>query len=266
MTRGPKRHLKRLAAPKSWMLDKMGGTFAPKPVSGPHRSKECIPLCLLLKKLNYAQTKKEVKHIVRNQMIKINHKIRTEKNFPVGLFDVLSIEKTNEHYRLLYNINKRFYLHKISNEEAKIRLCKVTKKKIDNEVPFCYTDDGFSFRFLDPKIEINDTLKVDIINNKVVSFIKFEEGKMALITKGNNLGCIGTIVRIERHEIGFDMIYLKDVNGRSFATRARNAFVIGEVDNVEITLPNGKGLKISEIELSNMKYGEMVKEEIEQTE
>lgn len=27
--RGPKKHLKRLAAPKGWMLDKMGGTYAP---------------------------------------------------------------------------------------------------------------------------------------------------------------------------------------------------------------------------------------------
>ncbi|KAM0677033.1 40S ribosomal protein S4 [Binucleata daphniae] len=260
MTRGPKRHLKRLAAPKSWMLDRMGGTFAPKPVSGPHRTKECIPLCLLLKKLNYAQTKKEIKHIVRNSMIKVNNKVRTEKNYPVGLFDVLSIEKTNEHFRLLYNINKRFYLHKISTEESKIRLCKVVKKKKDGDVPFCYTNDGFSFRFLDPAIVESDTLKIDIINNKVIEHVKFEEGKLAIITKGNNLGCIGTIIRIEKHEVGFDMIYLKDLNGRSFATRAKNAFVIGEVDAPLITLPNGRGIKVSVFELSNIKYGEIVEE------
>ena len=27
MTRGPKKHLKRLAAPNHWMLNKMGGVF-----------------------------------------------------------------------------------------------------------------------------------------------------------------------------------------------------------------------------------------------
>ncbi len=27
MARGPKKHLKRLAAPRSWMLDKLGGTW-----------------------------------------------------------------------------------------------------------------------------------------------------------------------------------------------------------------------------------------------
>ena len=34
MARGPKKHLKRLNAPKHWMLDKLGGVFAPKPSPG----------------------------------------------------------------------------------------------------------------------------------------------------------------------------------------------------------------------------------------
>ena len=34
MVRGPKKHLKRLNAPRHWMLDKLGGVFAPKPAPG----------------------------------------------------------------------------------------------------------------------------------------------------------------------------------------------------------------------------------------
>ena len=37
MPRGPKKHLKRLNAPKHWMLDKLGGVFAPKPSPGAFR-------------------------------------------------------------------------------------------------------------------------------------------------------------------------------------------------------------------------------------
>jgi RS4NT (NUC023) domain len=36
MVRGPKKHLKRLNAPRHWMLDKLGGVFAPKPAPGAH--------------------------------------------------------------------------------------------------------------------------------------------------------------------------------------------------------------------------------------
>ena len=37
MARGPKKHLKRIAAPKSWMLDKLGGIYTTRPSQGPHK-------------------------------------------------------------------------------------------------------------------------------------------------------------------------------------------------------------------------------------
>merc|ERR1712093_149582 len=49
MARGPKKHLKRLNAPKHWMLNKMGGTWAPRPSTGPHKLRECLPLVLILR-------------------------------------------------------------------------------------------------------------------------------------------------------------------------------------------------------------------------
>ncbi|KHN38540.1 40S ribosomal protein S4 [Glycine soja] len=55
--RGLKKHLKRLNARKHWMLDKLGGAFAPKPSSGSHKSRECLPLILILRnRLKYALT------------------------------------------------------------------------------------------------------------------------------------------------------------------------------------------------------------------
>ena len=44
MARGPKRHLKRLNAPRHWMLDKLGGVWAPRPSTGPHKLRECLPI------------------------------------------------------------------------------------------------------------------------------------------------------------------------------------------------------------------------------
>ena len=42
MARGPKKHLKYIAAPKHWMLDKLTGVFAPRPSTGPHKLRECL--------------------------------------------------------------------------------------------------------------------------------------------------------------------------------------------------------------------------------
>ena len=64
MVRGPKKHMKRLAAPKSWMLEKLGGVYSCKPSSGPHKQGEFCDIwafsghldivkIILVSKLNY---------------------------------------------------------------------------------------------------------------------------------------------------------------------------------------------------------------------
>ena len=85
MARGPKRHLKRLNAPRHWMLDKLGGVWAPRPSTGPHKLRECLPLIILLRnRLKYALTGKEVKYILMQRLVKVDGKARTDKTYPSG--------------------------------------------------------------------------------------------------------------------------------------------------------------------------------------
>ena len=113
MARGPKRHLKRLNAPRHWMLDKLGGVWAPRPSTGPHKLRECLPLIILLRnRLKYALTGKEVKYILMQRLVKVDGKARTDSTYPAGYQDTITIEKTNEHFRLLYDIRVRFQVHR----------------------------------------------------------------------------------------------------------------------------------------------------------
>ena len=76
MTRGPKKHMKRLAAPKSWMLDKLGGVYSVRPSAGPHALRESMPISIFLKnRLKYALTQKEVETIMKQRLIKIDGKV-----------------------------------------------------------------------------------------------------------------------------------------------------------------------------------------------
>uniref|UniRef100_A0A673AUG7 RNA-binding S4 domain-containing protein n=1 Tax=Sphaeramia orbicularis TaxID=375764 RepID=A0A673AUG7_9TELE len=119
---GPKKHLKRVAAPKHWMLDKLTGVFAPRPSTGPHKLRECLPLIIFLRnRLKYALTGDEVKKICMQRFIKIDGKVRTDVTYPAGFMDVISIEKTGEHFRLIYDVKGRFTVHRITAEEAKVR-------------------------------------------------------------------------------------------------------------------------------------------------
>ena len=51
--------------------------------------------------------------------------------------DVVTIEKTKENFRILYDVKGRFILKKIKSDEAKYKLCKVKSRSIGpNKIPY----------------------------------------------------------------------------------------------------------------------------------
>jgi len=247
MARGPKHHLKRLNAPSHWMLDKLTGTWAPKPSAGPHKTRECLPLMVFIRnRLKYALTKKEVVSILMQRLVKVDGKVRTDATYPAGFMDVITIEKTGENFRLLFDTKGRFTIHRITAEEAKYKLCKVKKVQIGAKgIPYMVTHDGRTIRYPDPLIKVNDTVKLDLETGKAAEFIKFEAGNLCCITGGHNVGRVGVITHRERHHGGFDIIHVKDSLERTFATRSSNVFVIGNGNQTWISLPKGKGVKLT---------------------
>ncbi|KAJ1964119.1 40S ribosomal protein S4 [Dipsacomyces acuminosporus] len=239
--------MKRLNAPKHWMLDKLTGTYAPKPSSGPHKQRECLPLVIFLRnRLKYALNGREVRSILMQRLVKVDGKVRTDSTFPTGFLDVISIEKTGENFRLIYDTKGRFTIHRITDEEAKFKLGKVRRAQLGaGGIPYIVTHDGRTVRYPDPLIKVNDTVKIDLESGKIVDFIKFEVGNVAMVTGGRNMGRVGIITHRERHHGGFDIVHVKDANDRSFATRLTNVFVIGDGNKPWISLPKDKGLKLT---------------------
>ena len=125
--------MKRVAAPKNWYQGKLKGVYSVKPSSGPHKQRECIPISVLLQqRLKYAMTRQESIKICRQKegLIKVDGKIRRNHRYPLGNMDVVTIDKTNEFFRILYDTKGRFTPHRIDAKEAGFKLCKVVKKYI----------------------------------------------------------------------------------------------------------------------------------------
>eukprot|EP00727_Mastigamoeba_balamuthi_P005797 m51a1_g1837 putative 40S ribosomal protein S4e (268) ;mRNA; f:556905-558088 len=265
MARGPKKHLKRLHAPKHWLLDKLGGAYAPRPSTGPHKMRECLPVIILLRnRLKYALTRREVTSIVMQRLIKIDGKVRTDTHFPAGFMDVVSIDKTDEHFRLLYDTKGRFQAHRINSTEAKFKLGKVRRVQLGNKgIPYLVTHDARTIRYPNPDIKVNDTVKIDLRSGKIIDFVRFEIGNLVMITGGRNLGRVGVIVRREKHEGSFEIIHVKDAVGHQFATRLTNVFVIGKGTKSLVTLPAGKGIKKSIIEEFQARHAHRTEQETE---
>jgi len=231
------------------MLDKMAGSYATRPSAGPHKLRESLPLIIFLRnRLKYALNGSEANAILKERNVLVDGKVRTDIKFPAGFQDVISIPKVNEHYRLLFDIKGRYTVHSIKADEAKFKLCKVVKQTVgDKSVPYIVTHDGRTFRYPDPAIKVNDTIKVNLDNGSIESFVKFEVGVQVMITNGRNMGRVGVVVSRDRHPGSFDVVHVKDSIGHLFATRLGNTFVIGAGAGSKplVTLPKGKGVKLT---------------------
>jgi small subunit ribosomal protein S4e len=250
MVRGPKKHLKRSDAPKHWMLDKMGGMWAPRPSTGPHKMRECLPLILILRqRLKYALTGREATQICMQKLVKVDNRVRTDVNFPAGFMDVISLDKAGDNFRLLYDTKGRFVLQPLSKDEANYKLCRVTRVGVTKKkTPYVVTHDARTIRFADPLIKVGDTVKVDVKTNKITDFVKYETGNLVMCTKGRNTGRIGVLKHQERHAGSFDIVQVVDAANNTFATRSSNVFIIGKGNKPMVTVPKANGVRLSIIQ------------------
>lgn len=228
----------------------MDGAFAPRPTTGPHKLRECLPLVLILRnRLKYALNGMEAKQICMSKHVKVDGKTRTDPCYPAGFMDVVSMEASGDQFRLMYDTKGRFVLHRIADAEKTYKLCRVQQIYITaKKIPVCVTHDGRTIRYPDPAIKVNDVIKLDIASSKVLEVIPFEIGRAATITKGRNTGRVGTIVSVEKHPGSFDIVTVKDASNHTFATRLANVFIIGKDEDLAVTLPKGKGIKLTILE------------------
>merc|ERR1711977_93339 len=208
MGRGPKKHQKRLSAPSHWLLDKLSGAYAPKASPGPHKTRDCLPLIVFLRnRLKYALNGRETNAILMQRLIKVDGKVRTDVTYPAGFMDVISVDKTGEHFRLIYDTKGRFAVHRVEQAEAEYKLGKVKRVQLGRGgIPYLVTHDARTIRFPDPAIKVNDTVKIDLATGKI-----------------------------------------KDAIDNSFATRESNVFIIGkEKPWVSLPKGKGVKLSIAE--------------------
>ena len=72
---------------------------------------------------------------MNQRLVKVDGKVRTNITYPAGFIDVITIEKTSENFRLIYNTKGRFIVYQIQEEEAKY--------KLGNAKPILFTNTSF---------------------------------------------------------------------------------------------------------------------------
>ncbi len=184
--------LKRLNAPDFWQMRKKEKKYIVSPSPGPHPKHACIPLGMLLRDyLGYARTMKEARFILNAGYVKVDGCTRKEKNFPVGLMDILSIG--NERFVVLPG-KSGFYLRKtgMNTKLAKI-VKKMSIKKGRMQIGF---HDGKNIITDMKDLKTGSVAVFDFVGRKITGVVEMNKGSRVIITSGKKMGHVGKVEKI----------------------------------------------------------------------
>lgn len=222
--------MKRLSAPKFWMLAKKGKKFSVTPRPGSHPKKRCIPLLVLLRDiLGYAENSKEAKEILNKGLVEVDGTPRKDRKYSVGLMDVISLG--NDHVRIVPG-GHGLVVQNIGKKESEVKLLQIRNKKTTKGGRIqinCH--DGRNL--LDNgSYKTGDTIVFDVIKKKIIDVLPLREGSYAIITDGKNTGVMGSVEKIfERFGSQPNEAVLKS-GKRKITVPQKYVFVLGKEEPV----------------------------------
>ncbi|WXG45471.1 MAG: 30S ribosomal protein S4e [Candidatus Atabeyarchaeum deiterrae] len=237
--KGPRKHLKRLAAPRDWRISRHEHYWAVRPRCGPHPLEKSMPLLNIVRETStppYAA--REAKRALFEGKVLVDGVIRRDHKLPIGLMDVISIPATGKVFRVLPFERRGLGLHPIDKSESGFKLCHLINKTIvkggniqlnlhdGRNIIVKKNEAGEEFA----NIRTHDTLKIELPTQKIMNVVKFEIGTIVLISDGKNIGLSGRIDEIRKPK-GTSLVtnvVVKNDEGTEIEVPLNYAFAIGK--------------------------------------
>ncbi len=228
-----KRHLKRLAAPRSWKIGRKAHTWVLRPRPGGHKLEDSIPLLHILRDLlGYADNYREAKRILKEGKVLVDGKVAKDPKRSVGLMDIIELPVPKEMYVVMVNRAGSLTLEAIKATEAKTKILRIAGKTVVKggaaQINF---HDGRNF-LVDPKkangFGVYDSIVMNLKDNSIKQHIKYEEGALAFVTKGSHRGEVATIKEINKIRSPMPNVVTLDADGKEFRTIEEYVFVVGK--------------------------------------
>ncbi len=218
-----KLHLKRIVAPKTWLLLRKHNKYITRPSAGPHSFNFSIPMSFFLKEIGFASTTKEGKKILNNKVVLVDGRRIKDIKFPVGLMDSINIKDVNGFYRIILDEKGRLKILEIKESEVNTKLSRVNNKTAVKKAKIQLNlSDGKNILTDNKDIKTADTLVLELPSQKIKTVLKFEKGSLALLIGGRHMGSFGVIEDIKNNIIKIKSDKL------TFNTQKHFVFVVGK--------------------------------------
>lgn len=231
------KHLKRLNAPRVLRIPRKDRKLTIRAAPGPHPMEQAIPLGLLVRDyLKLCDTYKEARKIVSNGDILVDGMKRKDFKYPCGLMDVVSIPKTRQNIRILFDRNGKLALVPISESDATWKLLRVQNKTVvPGKKVQLNLHDGRNILVEKDEYHTGDVLRFSFKDRKIDEVFKFDKGTVSMIVGGTHVGEIASIEEIQM--VPSSKPNLAKMKGeKEFSTISDYIFPIGKTKPV-INLP-----------------------------
>jgi small subunit ribosomal protein S4e len=191
--------------------------------------------------LKIAQTMKETKHILAKGIVHVDNTVRKEYQFPIGVFDVISIPSTKKNYRLALDTKGRMTLHEI-NGPVTAKPAKVLRKVLSKgKKILIQTHDGNTYTNVSEKVKVGDSVLVGT-NAKVESHLPLSKGSHVFITGGTHVGEVAQVQSIVPGTMKRDALVDLTEGKEAFQTTKKNVMVIDDHTSkwIKQTMSGGK--------------------------
>ena len=228
--KGGTKHLKKLAAPRSWPIQKKDSVWVTKPRAGPHATEESIPLKIIIRNiLEYAKTSFEATKVIKAGKLLIDGKVCKDPKRGIGLMDIISIPILKEHYRAIYNQKGKIVLQKIKENETKTKLCKIKNKKMNKKgITQLNLHDGRNVLILKGTYKTGDVIEISLPEQKIKTHYELKKGNTALIIGGKHTGETGKVSKIHTGTINRRPLITLKTKTSELITPKEYVFIIGK--------------------------------------
>jgi len=164
---------------------------------GPHSAKGSIPLVVVVRDLlGLVDNSREAKRVLHEGGVLVDGKARKDPNFPVGIFDVISVPALDKKYRLLSDAKGRFDLTELEAGEVR-KLCRIENKTIlRGGKTQLNLNDGTNI-LAEGDYAPGSSVILSIPEKEIADVIEFKEGNLAVVVGGTHSGEVGAIKEIE---------------------------------------------------------------------
>jgi len=231
----PKNHMKRIAAPKTWPIQRKTTAFVMRSDAG-KKMELSMPLGLILREiLGITENARQTKAVLNAGSVLVDGKVRKELRFPVGLYEVVEIASDKKQFRVGFSPIGSLSLIPITAAEKATRLQKVVSKRIvpGNKLQLGLLS-GVVVR-MDATAKnvgaytVGDSVQLDD-KNGVSKHLPLKVGSVVQFIAGKHIGSVGVVESIVGEKI------TASVEGSSVETRLDCAVVVGEGKSPSITV------------------------------